>query len=501
MPAVDTPLGDFFALLRDALAVGDARIAFSLEEMQDAVSRQSDGYKVIGFHYKEGVALVPQRAMSVASRRSIKTRKRDLGFAQDTIAHALARASYLIRHNKDRRDYGIRSKRGYMRVWYVRSYLLDLNGGEGKATKPSNGKENKQKTARTGGYRLDGFGLEMPRSLSRFDAQMIDALRFVGRVRYATMRYIRAFAYPTTARTTAYNSIAFLVKNDMLWEVPGRHIDFVLNEPVLKAHTPPGRKPSVYGLTPRGKAWLEDNLLEAGPRHYRVLKARDLSEQGLPERTMSHDMQVAWWLTSAVTALKHNKWCHGVYLETEFIVNDDQRIDAYLDIRFNLDYPRPDLNQFWHNEEPPKPGDRVVRLALEMDNDTEAPNIIHLKGYTYSQLTYNAVYSFLFNGPVIPVFIVPTVARKALVMREFASVWPGNWGICATSADCSDATGGTLWGLYHRMNELPTGTLPEVMRPLTLLERTADNTVSFQPAITARQWMSGKINELPFPER
>jgi hypothetical protein len=248
-----------------------------------------------------------------------------------------------------------------------------------------------------------------------------------------------------------------------------------------------------------GKAWLKDSpSAEADERHEKVLKASEvMTAADLVNKNMSHDLQVAWWLASVVTHLRFNRWCQGVYLETEFIAHEKQRIDAFLNIRLNLHSPRTDLRKFWIDSDGQGEGDVSVRLALEMDNDTESPLIIYLKGNAYATLTHNGVYQWLFNGPVVPVFIVPTVARKEVVMREFAAIWPGNWGICATTADADDRGAGALWGLYHRMNKIGEGEMPEVLRPLTLLELNEDRTIRIRPAISAEHWRRGAI----FPPR
>lgn len=503
-PVGTDTLSIFLRTLRELLERGAASIdGIAVEVLEPA----RDAPRRIGFVADDGVALLPQAALA-AVRDWRRTRYRqEFTAGGAAIAGELQRAGHLRRWSTGRRDYQLRHEGARVRVWYVDPAALGVAPAppvpaapqppEEPAPQRATGADERPASA----YYRDGFGFYVPQALSSVDARMIEALRFIGRIRYATRPYVYRFIYPDRHPTTAFRALRYLLAHDLLWEVPGRQAEFVLGMPVQAPTAHRGRRPTIYGLTERGKAWLierelaGDDGVEADERHARVLKARDLARRPLPSRTMSHDMQVAWWLASALTALKYNRWCRSVYVETEFTVTEDQRIDAYLDIRLNLNAPRTDIRTMpWNQGDLPGADDLSVKIALEIDNGTEAPRVIYLKGWAYANLTYNRVYDWLFRGPIMPVFIAPTVERKATIMHEFAQIWPLNWGICATSKRCHSPLGGTLWGVYHRMNELPLDQPPEELGPLSLLSHSPDRTVSWRPAITDAQWVLGMVN-------
>jgi hypothetical protein len=506
--------------LYDAMRGGYA-IVEGIDLTIDDADRVREEPQTIGFALDGGLALHSRAVIAVVQYWQRTRYRTEWHASVASVGDAFRRAGLLTKTNTGRRDYQVRRGDQRVRVWCVPLGAIGIqrvilnasthtrSSGDDVAT--SAARPEVLATARHEGdvppvprparYYRDGFGFYIPQALSSVDARMIEVLRFVGRIRYATRPYIARFAYPDKHDTTAFRAIRYLVAHDLLWEVPGRQAEFMLDLPVQAASTPQGKRPTIYGLTERGKAWLiereraMDDGVEADERHARVLKERDLVRRPLPSRTMSHDMQVAWWLASALTALKYNQWCHSVYVETEFIVNEHQRIDAYLDIRFDLTTPRTTtLRMPWNQGDTPGADERSVKIALEIDNSTEAPRIIYLKGWTYANLTYNQVYDWVFRGPILPVFIAPTVERKATIMHEFAQIWPLNWGICATSKRCHDPMGGTLWGTYHRMNDLPLDTPPEELPVLTVLTHSADGTVTWRPAITAEQWVLGMVN-------
>lgn len=306
---------------------------------------------------------------------------------------------------------------------------------------------------RRGGRGSGPYGLIRPPSMPDVDDRMTELLRTLGRLEFMLAPQIKALIYPDMGARTMYRHLAHLLAHELIWRMPvnlERRAERVRDgRPV-----PPPRSPAAYGLSVAGKALLEALEVEHDQRSLDGLKARDARGRRPAPSTMAHDLQTSWWCASAILAARRHRHCQRIFVQVEYVVSREQRIDAVLILRFDWSAARvrPAVYRTpWFDGTPRRASEVEVRLALEVDRGTEPLTVLLGKADRYRQLTATGVYGQVFGGPVLPVFIVPNKTRAAQIGREWRDGWPGGWGVVAVDRAAEHPRYGCLWGNYRAL--------------------------------------------------
>jgi hypothetical protein len=331
------------------------------------------------------------------------------------------------------------------------------------------------------------FGLLMPTALPWVDDRMAEVLRALGRLEFMLSQQIRQLIYPDTHRATMYRHLRHLLDEELIWRMPVTIESEQDRRRMVRDGTrraPPRPTSDAYGLSLNGRTILDTLQVEHDQGVLERLKARDLRGRRPSPSTMAHDLQVSWWCSSVVLAARRHPHCQRIFVQVEYVVNRDQRIDAVVILRFDRSAPRPRMEPHrtpWFDGTPRRPGEIEIRLALEVDKGTEPLTVILGKADTYRKLTAAGVYNQLFGGPVLPVFLVPDTTRAAQIAREWRDGWPGGWGVIAVARASEHPEYGCLWGNYRTMVDA---------QPFVLLSelRQQGTQVEVAPTLTLEQW-------------
>jgi hypothetical protein len=338
----------------------------------------------------------------------------------------------------------------------------------------------------------DMFGLLVPSALPPMDDQEIRLLRLLGRFDLMTVPQIRQAIFPYLTGAAVQRRLENLQRSELLGRVATRTIAANQTGQQRKVRT---KGAYAYWMTPEAKALLESLDVERDPLTVGRLKYRDARGRKPDVRTMAHDLQVSWWCLNILLTAMYNRYCRKIYIQTEFVSDPRQRIDALVILRLSPDRPRRDedigLLPFFDGTA--RARDEIdVRLALEVDKGSEELRVLLAKIAAYRDLTLNGVYNDNLGGPVLPVFLVQTSRRAAQIATEFRDIWPTGWGVVSTPQGANNPTDGVLWGRYKSLAsgaffDLVTHLLPNVT-----------GQVQFFSAISQEQWRMGMV-ALPAP--
>jgi hypothetical protein len=246
-----------------------------------------------------------------------------------------------------------------------------------------------------------------------------------------------------------------------------------------------------YGLSDQGKELLNTLEVEHDPLAFARLVSRDPKGRKPDLRTLSHDLQVSWWCLNVILDAAENRYCHKIYVQTEFYPEKSQRIDALIILRLSPDRPRAaeDVGTipFFDGTEL-QPGEIDVRLALEVDKGTEELKVLLEKSAKYRDLHKAGIYTATLGGPVLPVFLVQTARRAAQIAREFQDIWPSGWGVVGTPMSVNSVRDGVLWGTYKTL----TRAEPYELLTHLLVER--QGRVRFFPTLSRAEWRNGMVS-------
>lgn len=355
------------------------------------------------------------------------------------------------------------------------------------------------------------FGFPRVQLMNHVLERDIAFLRLLGRLEYMLTPQIYIMAYPLLAHRVFYRQLERLRAHGMIWSetISYRILERALGQgdgtdrnttrtdekknPKGLGHkkkvAPPMDRPMVWMLTPLGKEALIDTEVERDQRAIDCLKTHDPAKN-LARLNLSHDLQVSLWCSSILLDLRRNAFCRTVFFQIEYVVTGDQRIDALIIVRINTQRRR-DVNGSypWFDGERRLVGDREIRLALEVDRGTEHQHVIYEKGNMYRDLSGQGVYTELFGGPVLPIFLAPGPARMRAIAQEWTAAWPNTWGVISTPTAADHPEHGTLWGNYR----LLTDARQEVpLCSAILVDQRGMTTV--QPIMTLEQWCEGIVD-------
>ncbi len=352
--------------------------------------------------------------------------------------------------------------------------------------------------------RAGSFGLPRVQLMNHVLARDIAFLRLLGRLEYMLTPQIHIMAYPTLSKRVFYRQLERLRDHGMIWseKTNYRVVEAALGDapagdqrqtrrtnPALATSTePPVDNPLIWMLTPLGKESLVAADVERDARAIDCLKAHDPTKD-LARLNLSHDLQVSLWCSSVLLDLRRTAFCRTIFFQVEYVVTEGQRMDALIIARINTQRRRDvDGSYPWFDGERRLTGDREIRLALEVDRGTEHRQIIYLKGNMYRDLSGQGVYTELFGGPVLPVFLAPGPTRMRAIAQEWAAAWPNTWGVISTPSAADHPEHGGLWGNYR----LLTDARQDV--PLCSeihVDQRGRTTV--QPIMSLDQWLDGVV--------
>lgn len=330
----------------------------------------------------------------------------------------------------------------------------------------------------------EGFGLRLVTATPFHDERMIDVLRFLGRVYVADADTLfRMLYYGRYNLRTTYRDLQTLREQGLAWEAraTGVYQKIVVNRR-------PGPPIKIFGLSRAGKQLLMNLGVEGDPRTLELLVARDVRGRVPKPSSLAHDLQVTWWCASMINGLRMVPWCTGVYVQTEFNAIKSQRADALLVARFDFTRPREQLHAIpWFSGAPRRPEELELRWALELDNSTEAVNVLVEKFCTYRDLHATGTYSQIFNGDVLLVLLVQNARRAAYLAAEFGRAWPNGWGLVSTADQQGVAADpfGALWGRYFDM--ISEQRVPLLSR---LARDERQRVIGYEPMLTEALWQA-----------
>lgn len=337
--------------------------------------------------------------------------------------------------------------------------------------------------------------------------RMIEALRLIGRLEFAVEHFLRRTTHAGLSYDTLMTDLRYLEREGLIGSVRDIPLRYPRDYPVIEAAQPiPDTYPKVVFLTEAGRAFLRDEVrdIEVDERTYeRVLRAR-AADRRPSKITTPHDLGAAWWVVYMVRELMWNRFCTRVFVQMEYTTIGGafgQRIDAVLVARFSKRFPRQrgEIGRSipWHDGMDRREDEDEIRLSLEWDRDTEHGLMIAAKGATYGALTYNNTYGKLLGGPVVPVFIAPSVERARKIERELSIGWPGGIAAIGTVRSARHALYGPLWGKYSALSPdtMMAHHPPDVVfyPLLTGLEVNAEHDIYFKPLFTLEEWLRGRV--------
>ncbi len=342
------------------------------------------------------------------------------------------------------------------------------------------------------------FGLPRVQLMNHVLERDIAFLRLLGRLEYMLTSQIQIMAYPLLSHRVFYRQLERLRHHGMIWsaDIGYRTLEKALGQEEgadglmhRKTVLPPMDRPLVWMLTPLGKEALMDAEVERDPRAIDCLKPHDPAKN-LSRLTLSHDLQVSLWCSSVLLELRRTAFCRTIFFQVEYVVTETQRIDALMIVRINTRRRRDvDGSYPWFDGERRLAGDREIRLALEVDRGTEHRHVIYLKGNMYCDLSGQGIYTELFGGPVLPVFLAPGPARMRAIAQEWAAAWPNTWGVISTPTAADHLEHGSLWGNYR----LLTDARQEV--PLcSEIHVDQRGMTTVQPIMSLDQWREGTVD-------
>ena len=331
------------------------------------------------------------------------------------------------------------------------------------------------------------FGLIMPPAMPWVDERQTEVLRALGRLEFLLTPQIRQLVYPDVTTRTMYRHLRYLGDQDLIWRMPVNLESARDRQRTVQGgrrRAPPRPMSDAYGLTLSGRTLLDTLQVEHDRGSLERLKARDQRGKRPSPSMMAHDLQVSWWCSSVILGARGQRFCQRIFVQVEYVVNKDQRIDAVVILRFDESAPRPRLEPHrtpWFDGTPRRSGEHEIRLALEVDKGTEPLTVILGKADTYRRLTAAGVYNQLFGGPILPVFLVPDRTRAAQIAREWRDGWPGGWGVITVDRASEHPTYGCLWGDYRAMSDA---------QPFGLLNELQQNgpEVQMTPAFSLEKW-------------
>ncbi|HNP70178.1 MAG TPA: replication-relaxation family protein [Kouleothrix sp.] len=337
----------------------------------------------------------------------------------------------------------------------------------------------------------DRFGLVVPSALPPMDVQEVRLLRLLGRLDLLTIQQIQAAVFPQLGLWSVQKRLDKLQASELLGRVATRTIAANQVGQPRKVKT---KGAYAYWMTPEAKALLETLDVERDPLTLGRLKSRDSRGRKPDVRTMAHDLQVSWWCLNSLLSAAQNRYCRSIYLQTEFVSDARQRIDALIILRLSPEHPRqegePAVFPLFDGT-PRARGEIDVRLALEVDRGSEELKVLLAKMAAYRDLTLNQTYSENLGGPVLPVFLVQTARRAAQIATEFRDIWPSGWGVVATPQSANHPSDGVLWGRYKSLGRA------EAFELLTNMLPNSSGQMQFFPAIDRATWRKGVIEASP----
>jgi hypothetical protein len=329
---------------------------------------------------------------------------------------------------------------------------------------------------------IGAYQLPRPDTQRWLNPAQTELLRLLGRLEMMSSAQIYAMVYAgRLSRRGMQRQLGRLWEDGLVWRstvrygaLPGR-----AGQP-----GPPTKYPYIYGLSPDGKALIDTLGLEHDQRSLDGLRARDPRGRRIPAQTLAHDLTVSWWCASILLAARQSRICHEVYLQSEFVVSEQQRLDALVVLRLRPEHPRAEAGSIPWFEGRPCPPDAVeVRLGLEVDMGTEQLSVIAGKAAVTRSQQAAGRYTQLFGGPIRTVFIAPTRRRAAQIAAEWRTTWPETFGCVATIASCEHPQHGVLWGDYRLLSD---GTQPAAL--LNELVEGSDRRVRPLRAVSLEAW-------------
>lgn len=319
-------------------------------------------------------------------------------------------------------------------------------------------------------------------ALPPLDSQRIEVLRLLGRLELMDGPTLFQTLYAGRAsHTTLKRDLLELYQHRLVWRTTAPPTARSL-EQVSSGRTGRvgGRRRYIYGLSDEGRTLLDSLGVEPDARSLAALKSRDPRGRYAAPNTLGHDLQVSFWGASLLRGLCAIPTCHSIFMQVEFVVEERQRIDLMVVARFDPTTPRLEQTRIpWFDGTPLRPGQREVRLALELDMGTESLPVLLRKFVAYRDLHANGIYHQVFGGPVMLVLLVQTARRAGLLATEFRRAWPGGWALVSlpTSHAAFDSERGALWGAYRSLSDGSTVSL------LNELHVGADGTLQMRPAL------------------
>jgi hypothetical protein len=199
---------------------------------------------------------------------------------------------------------------------------------------------------------------------------------------------------------------------------------------------PPVDRGFWFALTAKGRQMIRQHAMF--PLVY--VPARDVV-------FLPHDSIVS---ETIVQLIMHARWhpFSGIYVEREAPLDPERPqplADALVALRFEGE-PAPPTVVPWTTAKR-QPHERVMRFAVEVDRGTELANVIAAKADAYREL----------DAADIPLWVVPSEARRQKVMEIWRARWPdGKWMI-ATDDDLETSD----WLAYHAGNVFSWRFTPE----------------------------------------
>jgi hypothetical protein len=321
------------------------------------------------------------------------------------------------------------------------------------------------------------------------ETRHLAVLRLLGRLEFVQTPIIARLLYRGASLRTAQRELQYLAAEHLIWSTT---VSWgTLPAPTRTGTTtPPPKPPLVWGLTTAGRTLLASLGAEHDEQALQGLRCRDPRGKPVPQITLRHDLQASWWCAAVLCDIQRSPWCHSVFVQVEFVSHERQRIDALVVLRINPTTPRPEVGTIpWFDGTPKRPDEIEVRLALEIDRGTEQLTTLLEKGICYRDLHAQGVYSTLVGGPVLPVFVVPTMRRAGQIATEWQDAWPDGWGVIAPLDRADHPEHGPLWGTYKSMRKAQSGQKTPL---LTAIQVGSGGTVTFQPVMALEQWLQGK---------
>jgi hypothetical protein len=324
-----------------------------------------------------------------------------------------------------------------------------------------------------------------PTIATTMDQRRIATLRTLGRLEFLPTGYLWKLLFPTTTRRWVQLALVAMEREGLIWRTSVPH--YTLSQQT--GQTAPPRNPDIWGLTTDGWRLLEQLEAEPDRRSLEGLRHRDPRGRPASLLTLKHDLQASWWCASLLYEVQRSVFVRSVFVQVEYVSHERQRIDAMVVLRLSPDRRTVEPGVIpWFEGDYCRENEREVRLALEIDRGTEPLKTLLEKGVVYRDLTAQGVYSRNLGGPVLPVFVVPTMVRARQIANEWQYAWPDGWGVIAPLNQAGHPQHGVLWGTYRTMRK---GEKAAVVPLLTYLALDPQGQVTFQPVMTLEQWRVG----------